>query len=511
MPILRGFKGDIRSMPPDIYVNEMPVPQTDSFEMPDFVLGFVGEFDRGPINEYIFVEETPTKRLTEIIRGVFGAAVDTGKPGNMLLKHINEARAKSAVFVRTLGSGYAVAGLELKDGSGGEEKAVLRVKARYPGEYANIFTAQVTGSSGGSFNLKLYSDLDGFETYSGLTMDAAAENYAVKVVNSKSINFVLEDISGEEGLTPSDTEAEQLSGGSDGQRPAPADYIGRFDAGTGERTGLKLLELAGKQITDAAYIGHSSQEADAALYAFAEKYNCMAYCGVKELKVGDGDAVKSYAGIFDTDFMQMVSGNYFANTGAEISGACLSAIIHAVGSVENSGLATECMWIKSADEDYDFDQLTKLYESRIGCFTLKPSETAQGALAYRMGNDYTLAKKDAVGEVLTDNENRKVNRRRLNNWIENSLFFVAAKWQGRAFTNKMKRDAEIRVRAFFDELKEPAVNPLASPKIENYEVSFDESAQGIDEFVQNITVKHFNTAEWILLNFNGGTNAEVSE
>ena len=37
-------------MPPDIYVNEMPVPQEENFTMPDFVLGFVGEFDRGPIN-----------------------------------------------------------------------------------------------------------------------------------------------------------------------------------------------------------------------------------------------------------------------------------------------------------------------------------------------------------------------------------------------------------------------------------------------------------------------------
>ncbi len=68
MPILRGFTGEIRTMPPDIYVNEMPVPQADSFTMPDFVLGFVGEFDRGPVNEYVYCSETPTKRMTEIVR-----------------------------------------------------------------------------------------------------------------------------------------------------------------------------------------------------------------------------------------------------------------------------------------------------------------------------------------------------------------------------------------------------------------------------------------------------------
>ena len=67
MPILRGFTGDIRTMPPDIYVNEMPVPQQENFTMPDFVLGFVGEFDRGPVNEYIYCSETPTKDRKSVV------------------------------------------------------------------------------------------------------------------------------------------------------------------------------------------------------------------------------------------------------------------------------------------------------------------------------------------------------------------------------------------------------------------------------------------------------------
>ena len=33
----------------------------------------------------------------------------------------------------------------------------------------------------------------------------------------------------------------------------------------------------------------------------------------------------------------------------------------------------------------------------------------------------------------------------------------------------------------------------------------------IDVFLQNINVKHFNTAEWVLLNFAGGTNAEIND
>ncbi len=446
MPILRGFTGNIRTMPPDIYVNEMPVPQEESFNMPDFVLGFVGEFDRGPVNEYIYCSETPTKRMTEILRPVLGEMSDSGYKGNQLLTHLHMARAKKAVFVRILGAGYAVANLILTDS---QETPIptLKISAKYPGEYANIFTAEVIAEKEDTFTLKLYSDLDGYETYKNLTMDKKSKNYAVKVINEKSYHFVLEDLESNaetlEQKKPSITEQTQLSGGSNGAAVTATEYIGTFDNGTGKRTGLKLLELAGKQVTDISYIGFSNAVADKALYAFGEKYNNMTYCGTNGLSFGEtGEDVIAYRKTYDTDFCQMVAGNYKANTGAEISGACLSAIVHAVGNVENSGLAEECTWISGSDELFDFDQLSLLYQNQIGCFTLKPSETGQGNLGWRMGNDYTLAVKDVSGEIITDNENRKVNKRRLNSWIENALFFVAAKWQGRAMTTKMKKDAE---------------------------------------------------------------------
>lgn len=516
MPILRGFTGDIRTMPPDIYVNEMPVPQADSFTMPDFVLGFVGDFDRGPINEYIYASETPTKRLSEIVRPVLGDMTDNGCNGNQLLTHLHNARVKKTVFVRVLGADFATASLTLTNRED-TPQPTLRICAKYPGTYGNIFTAEVLeGTENNQFTLKLHSDLDGFETYADLSMDKEAENYVVKVVNSKSVHFVVEDMEKVETdltkILPSVLEQTQLAGGSNGAALTATNYIGTFDPGTGQRTGLKLMELAGKQITDFAYINFSAPAADKALYSFAEKYNNIAYCGTNGLKVGiTGEEVIAYRKTYDTDFMQMVTGTYQANTGAAISGACLSAVVHVIGHIEDSGLAQECTWLSKAEEELDFDQLTLLYQNQIGCFTLKPSETGQGKLGWRMGNDYTLAVKDVAGEILTDNENRKVNKRRLNSWIENSLFFVAAKWQGKALTSKMKRDAEIRIRTFFDELKKPTVNPLDNPKIEDYSITFDDTAASIDSFVQNINVKHFNTAEWILLNYQGGTNVEVAE
>ncbi len=193
MPILRGFTGNIRTMPPDIYVNEMPVPQEESFNMPDFVLGFVGEFDRGPINEYIYCSETPTKRMTELLRTVLGEMSDSGCKGNQILTHLHMARAKKAVFVRILGAGYATSNLILTDS---QETPIptLKISAKYPGEYANIFTAEVIAEKEDTFTLKLYSDLDGYETYKNLTMDKQSKNYAVKVINEKSYHFVLEDL-----------------------------------------------------------------------------------------------------------------------------------------------------------------------------------------------------------------------------------------------------------------------------------------------------------------------------
>lgn len=516
MPILRGFTGDIRTMPPDIYVNELPVVGTDSFEMPDFVLGFVGEFDRGPVDSYIYASETPAKRLDEVVKNVFGKASDTGAKGNQLLTHLKNAGAKKAAFVRVLGAGHKAASISLEGSQSIAEDSLL-VEAAYSGTYANIFTAEVlSGNTASEFTLKLHSDLDGFETYQNLTMDPEAENYAVAVVNAKSLNFRLKDLNPSETdyleKRPANISATQLLGGSDGAALTSSDYIGTIDSGTGKRTGLKLLELCGKQVTDAAYVDFSAPEADKALADFAYKYNVMCYIGTNGKKVGAAaEDVISYRKTFDTDFCQMAAGRHTALTGAKVSAACLSSMVHAVGRIEDSGLARECLWIGAAEEELDFDQLTLLYQNQISCFTLKPSETKNGALGFRMGSDYTLAQTDAGGNVIADNENRKVNKRRLNSWIENSLFFAAAKWQGRALTTKMKRDAELRIRTFFDELKAPTVNPLDTPKIENYSITFDDAAGSIDSFVQNINVKHFNTAEWILLNYQGGTNVEVAK
>jgi hypothetical protein len=509
LTILRGVKS-LNGFPPGLYINELAVPQSADAAKTDFVLGFVGEFDRGPVNQYVMVTETATKRLSEIASPVLGDMTKT-KAGNALLDHLHRAKVKKAVFVRVLGAGYATASLMLQDRQGTPANTLrIRPKAG-PGAYANIFTAEVQdGTVANTFKLILWSDLGGFETYDNLSMDPADARYAVTYVNGLSEHFVLDDQNSTAATRilarPAVLPRTQLSGGSDGDALTDSDRIGTIDSGTGARTGLKLLELVGNIVTDVAYADYSSAAADAALYAFGEKYNCITYCG--QGSANTVSAAIAYRDTYDTDFMQMVFGRYQSVGGQWTSGAALSAIVHAIGNVEDSGLAVECPWVVGTDIGLDLDDYTNLYSHQIAAFQLKPSSAGDGSLAWRMANDYTLAKTDVEGNVITDDENRKVNKRRLNSWTEKSLEAVAAPWQGKAMTKKMKDDAERRIRTFFDNLVKP-VNPSETSKFESYSVTFNDAAASIDQFVQEIKVKHYNTAEWILLNFQGGTNVEV--
>jgi hypothetical protein len=507
LTIIRGVTSLV-GYPPGLYIIEQAAPQSDDTAISEFVLGFVGAFDRGPLNQYVMVSETPSKRLSEIVQNVLGS-MSKSNAGNALLDHIHRARIKKAAFVRILGAGNAIASLTLKDRQG-TPADTLKIAAKYPGVYANIFTVQpAEGTIANTFKLILTSDF-GTETYDNLSMDPADARYVITVVNAVSEHFVLTDLLSAAATRvlarPAVLAATQLASGSNGSALTASDYIGTYDTGTGVRSGLKLLELVGNILTDVSFADHSSVTADVALSAFGEKYNCMTYCGAGSA-TSVATAVTNRAS-FDTDFMQMVYGRYVSVGGQYASGASLSAIVHALGNVEDSGLAVECTWVVGTDKGLDFSDFASLYTHQIAAFQLKPSAAGDGTLAWRMANDYTLTLTDVEGQIIRDDENRKVNKRRLNSWIEKALEAVAAPWQGRAMTKKMKDDAERRIRTFFDNLVSP-INSQQTSKIDSYSIAFDSSAAQIDQFVQNIKVKHYNTAEWILLNFQGGTNVEV--
>ncbi len=500
MPMLRGFTGDITTLPPDVYVNEMPTPQSNTVKMSNFVAGFIGDFDRGPIGSYVYAQKTPTQSLLEKLTEIFGEASDSGKAGNQLLRHIDESGLNYVVLVRILGSGHTAASLNLKNA---DSTDVLKVAAKYPGVYGNVFAVEVQPGSAGKYTLVLTSDIGGAETYKDLSSIAEA----VEKVNTASAHFILSalDDEAEEVTILAAMEKTQLQGGSDGAKLAESDYIGTLDAGTGAGTGLKVMELAANRITDMAYINFSSQKADKALMDAAEKYNCVSYIGVDEKKVVD-DYI-TYRKLFDSDFAQCAAGEAYALTGAKISAACLSALVHCTTNVEDSGLAKECTWINRITPEFDFDQLQQLYNNQVSVFTLKPSEAENGAVAYRMSSDYTMAKTDEGGNVISDIRVRKMTKRRLNSWIEKSLFYVCAKWQGKAMTAPMKDAAEIRIRSFFDGLVSPKNNETS--KIEEYSVTFDPNAERIDAFIQELRVRHYNTADWVLLNYQGSASVEV--
>ncbi|MGF9909486.1 phage tail protein [Brevibacillus porteri] len=507
--ILRGVTS-LAGYPPGLYVNEQAVPQSDDVKTSDFIPAFVGEFDRGPVNEYVLITETPTKKLFEIALPVLGST-DKPNAGNALLDHLKHAKIQKVAFVRVLGTGHATASLTLNDRQA-TPVPILKISAKYPGAYGNVFTVEVAeGSAPDSFKLILMSDF-GPEIYDNLSMNPTNARYAVKVVNTSSGHFVLENLNSIDPTNPESRPAikakTQLAGGNNGTAVTDSDRVGTYDPGTGKRTGLKLLEVIGNLVTDVAHINYSSPTVDAALAAFGEKYNCTTYIGTSTAQY-PAESV-TYRDTYDTDFAQMVLGYYRSSTGQRISGACLSAIVHVMGNVEDSGLAVECGWIVGTDIELDFDDFTRLFENQISAFQLKPSASGDGSLAWRMANDYTLAKTDVSGAVISDDENRKVNKRRLNSWIEKQLVTIGAPWQGRAMTKKMRDDAERRIRTFFDKLKTPDNPEVETSKIEDYSIVFNSRASSIDQFVQDIKVKHYNTAEWILLNFMGGTNVEVS-
>lgn len=511
MPILRGAK-NLQGLPPNVYVNELAPPQSEDVALSGFVLGFIGAFDRGPVNQFVRITQTPTNKLVDSAEILFGSRTHQAK-GNQLLDHLDRARVTDVILIRVLGDGHAEASLVLDDRQATPD-ATLAIKPKAgPGTYANVFTGEVQdGTTTGTFKLILQSDIGGTETYDNLTMDPNSERYVVKVVNDASAHFVVEDLESNAAdfatARPAVKAKTQLTGGLDGAALTEDDHIGTFDPGTGKRTGLKLLEgTPATIVTDVAFIDFSSPKADAALRSFGEKHNVMTYIGTNTANAVT--AAVEYRKTFDTDFAQMVFGRYSSVTGQKISGACLSAIVHVIGEVEDSGLAVECNWISGAEQPIDFDMATTLYQNQIAAFELKPSAKGDGSTAWRMSNDYTLAQKDVEGNIISDNENRKVNRRRMNSWIEKSLFGVAAPWHGKAMTPKMKQSAENRIRGFMDNLKTP-INPLENPKIEDYSITFNSDAQSIDQFVNDLKVKYFNTADWVLLNFQGGTNVEVN-
>ena len=77
-------------------------------------------------------------------------------------------------------------------------------------------------------------------------------------------------------------------------------------------------------------------------------------------------------------------------------------------------------------------------------------------------------------------------------------------------TDEVKKCADIFFWKFGEKkIVVQPVNELDSAKIEDYSITFDESANNIDVFLQNINVKHFNTAEWVLLNFAGGNREKL--
>ncbi|NLS75692.1 MAG: hypothetical protein GXY76_00390 [Chloroflexi bacterium] len=151
-----------------------------------------------------------------------------------------------ALDLRSASNFYPGAVIEIDDGA---RKAYHRV-AGIAGRALQLASALGADVASGAavrvveFSLSA-SDGAASETFANLSLDPAADNYAVKVVNAQSRLIRLTNQGSTRTIPfnlPRTTHGapQSLAGGHDGDIPTPADYAG-VDGGPGQRTGIKAL------------------------------------------------------------------------------------------------------------------------------------------------------------------------------------------------------------------------------------------------------------------------------
>lgn len=191
------------------------------------VIGVVGTFTKGPINQ------------PKIIGGMdrlistFGP-LRTDLTGPLTMTGALNQGATDYVVCRIAGSDAKTASLVLKDTA---DKDSIKITAQSPGIWANGATSDIgikvaitAGTTNGTFRMVVVVGRKS-RTYDNLTLDTLAE------VND--VDVIVEKVEGATSI-PAPIPATPLEGGADG-KATDADYIGEIKS-DGSRTGLKALE-----------------------------------------------------------------------------------------------------------------------------------------------------------------------------------------------------------------------------------------------------------------------------
>lgn len=208
------------------------------------VSGFIGKFQRGPINDASILITSP-----EQLRRVHGTKngptndlllAERALAGGGALRIVNVAMYTTPADPSTL-TATTASNIQIKTSG---DKVLLELKPKYAGASYNNLKAEVSAGIGNTFNLTLYIEGEETytrETYQGLSIEKKTvldSNWARAIVDGSTlVDVVYKDLSAETGTLTAAAGTLTTSGGSDGTAITSAAYIGDAAA----RTGLHAL------------------------------------------------------------------------------------------------------------------------------------------------------------------------------------------------------------------------------------------------------------------------------
>lgn len=482
MRILRGGVTADAYATPDIYVEEQ-VPQVD--EQPagvsSKVLGIIGQFQRGSVNEVITVAgETQFKEK-------FGDFLDAF-PGSKAAWTAFKRGVQKLILVNVRGAGAAKASITLKDKAGAPVDTI-KISKRDPNSFGNDCTVEVAaGTAAGTFKLILAGPGLKTETYDNNETPAAA----VDAINSLSKEFEAENLNSATvapNNNPAVLAATKHTGGSDGTAPTATHYKGSTDGATGKKTGLELMRTS-VEVSDVVTDIFVSEIMNGHMVTATEAMNWFTYNPLaKDTSVASAITARAS---YNTEFAHLCVGLAKSKEkGWWVPVAVYDAIAHVLSPVQDGTAGFTFADIEALDLQISDDDVENLTKAQVVCMGQMLNTERQ--LVYGLKNDYTLS---------TDSRYKQTYRRRVTSLLEKDYEIVMAPYRSKHISKSMAEDAETVARNYFDTVKDKEI-------IAAYTIKFTkpEDVGNIDELIQDLVIDLYNIADKIRIRLLSAANA----
>ena len=232
---------------PSVQIDESDVGPRPTAQLSLAAIGIVGTFKKGPLNTVTTIGDAAAL-ITQF--GDYGV----GLTGYISSYATLQQGANDLRIVRIAGIGAKSATATLNDGTATPAPSIV-VTAINEGTWGNATTVSVI-NNGTTFDLTAVNGTYS-ETFKGLSLTNLT-------ITSKLV--MLETAAGAVALPKTTTAAVALTTGSDGAAVADADYIGKIDSLSGNRSGLSALEP--EQVGIVICAQQSSPAMHAALLSF---------------------------------------------------------------------------------------------------------------------------------------------------------------------------------------------------------------------------------------------------